>query len=232
MADKKSFVFYHQWAELLKKLPTDEVGNITLALIEYSESGTVPELSQIADIVFTAFKQTIDKDTEKWEDMCQKNAENGRKGGRPRKANGYDEISKKPNGFSENPKEPKKADNENEYEYDNDKELNTPLPPKGGETADNGFEKFWKAYPKKVAKTQALKAWSKLKPNAELQQIILNALERQKQSAQWQKDNGQFIPYPATWLNGRRWEDMQEQVSQPAPKKYEYDPDNPYANWD
>lgn len=118
MADKKSFIFYHEWAEILKKLPIDEVGNIILALIEYSESGTVTELSPIADIAFTAFKQTIDKDTEKWEATCQKNAENGRKGGRPKKASGNDEIPQKPNGFSENPKKPKKADNDNESEND------------------------------------------------------------------------------------------------------------------
>ena len=118
MADKKSFIFYHEWAEILKKLPIDEVGNIIFALIEYSESGTVTELSPIADIAFTAFKQTIDKDTEKWEATCQKNAENGKKGGRPKKASSNDEISKKPNGFSENPNKPKKADNDNESEND------------------------------------------------------------------------------------------------------------------
>lgn len=118
MVDKKSFIFYHEWAEILKKLPIDEVGNIILALIEYSESGTVTELSPIADIAFTAFKQAIDKDTEKWEATCQKNAENGRKGGRPKKASGNDEIPQKPNGFSENPKKPKKADNDNENEND------------------------------------------------------------------------------------------------------------------
>ncbi len=107
--------------------------------------------------------------------------------------------------------------------------INTPPTPSKG--VGEGFDEFWKAYPKKVAKTQALKAWSKLKPNAELQQVILNALERQKQSVQWLKDNGQFIPYPATWLNGRRWEDVQEQTSQPTLPKYEYDPNDPYANW-
>lgn len=108
--------------------------------------------------------------------------------------------------------------------------INITTTPSNG--AGEGFDEFWKAYPKKVAKTQALKAWSKLKPNAELQQVIISALERQKQSVQWQKDNGQFIPYPATWLNGKRWEDIQDQISQPAPPKYEYDPDNPYANWE
>ena len=35
----------------------------------------------------------------------------------------------------------------------------------------------------------------------------MNAIEQQKESAQWSKDNGQFIPHPTTWLNGKRWED-------------------------
>lgn len=85
-----------------------------------------------------------------------------------------------------------------------------PISPKGDKPEDSfseSFNDFWKAYPKKVSKATALKAWNKLKPNDDLVREILSALERQKTSVQWQKDNGQFIPYPATWLNGRRWED-------------------------
>lgn len=36
---------------------------------------------------------------------------------------------------------------------------------------------------------------------------MLNAIETAKQSRQWNKDNGQYIPNPATWLNQKRWED-------------------------
>ena len=36
---------------------------------------------------------------------------------------------------------------------------------------------------------------------------MLAAIERQKQTAQWKENGGQYIPHPATWLNGRRWED-------------------------
>ena len=38
--------------------------------------------------------------------------------------------------------------------------------------------------------------------------VLLAAIASQKKSPQWQKDNGQFIPHPATWLNGQRWEDQ------------------------
>ena len=36
---------------------------------------------------------------------------------------------------------------------------------------------------------------------------MLEAIEKHKASSQWQKDGGQFIPHPATWLNQERWED-------------------------
>jgi|SoiMetStandDraft_2_1073263.scaffolds.fasta_scaffold08327_3 hypothetical protein len=70
-----------------------------------------------------------------------------------------------------------------------------------------GFSLFWKSYPRKTAKGDAERAWRKLNPSEELQQTILAAVERAKQSEQWQRDGGRFIPYPTTWLNGRRWED-------------------------
>lgn len=76
--------------------------------------------------------------------------------------------------------------------------------PSASESADDGFAAFWNAYPKKVSKAAAEKAWKKAKADL---QTVLNAIERAKVSADWQKDGGQFIPYPASWLNGRRWED-------------------------
>jgi hypothetical protein len=80
-----------------------------------------------------------------------------------------------------------------------------PLPPKG--ERDALFSTFWSAYPKKVAKPTAQAAFKKLNPDASLMEIILEALEKQKRSSQWTKDNGQYIPNPSTWLNQRRWED-------------------------
>lgn len=72
---------------------------------------------------------------------------------------------------------------------------------------ESSFERFWSAYPKKVAKAAALKAWGKIKPDQELTNTILEAIEKHKQSDQWRKDGGQYIPNPSTWLNGKRWDD-------------------------
>lgn len=70
-----------------------------------------------------------------------------------------------------------------------------------------GFEGFWKAYPKKRSKGQAEKAWRKADPAPALSSRIMAALETAKASPDWKKDGGQFIPYPASWLNARGWED-------------------------
>lgn len=70
-----------------------------------------------------------------------------------------------------------------------------------------GFEAFWEKYPRKTAKANALKAWAKLKPNAELATKIMQSVGYHCVCADWVKDEGQFIPHPATWLNGKRWED-------------------------
>lgn len=73
--------------------------------------------------------------------------------------------------------------------------------------AQNEFETFYQAYPKHKAKGAALKAWKNIKGEMPPIDSILKAIEDQKRSEDWQKDNGQFIPYPATWINQRRWED-------------------------
>lgn len=85
--------------------------------------------------------------------------------------------------------------------------------PTASESADDGFATFWQQYPKKVAKTQAMKAWKKIKPAGQVLAGLMAGLERAKSSANWQKYGGQFIPHPASWLNGRRWEDDENTAS-------------------
>lgn len=91
-----------------------------------------------------------------------------------------------------------------------------PISPTGGEYVKDDldtqrFESFWSVYPKKIAKANARKAWNKLKVDGPLYTEIMKGLTLHKKSRDWIKDEGQFIPHPATWLNGRRWEDEVEQ---------------------
>jgi len=74
--------------------------------------------------------------------------------------------------------------------------------------ADVLFSEFWMAYPKKKSKDAARKAWDKRRPTRELLDAMLAAIAVQADSRDWQKDDGQFIPHPATWLNHARWTDV------------------------
>jgi hypothetical protein len=76
-----------------------------------------------------------------------------------------------------------------------------------GPEFDSAFEEFWNCYPKKMAKAAARKAFPKVTVGLD---VLIAAVERSKQSREWQKDDGQFVPYASTWLNGRRWEDHLE----------------------
>jgi hypothetical protein len=64
------------------------------------------------------------------------------------------------------------------------------------------FDLFWKEYPKKEGKPSAVKSWNKQNPPLA---AVLAALKVHKGLRQWQ--DYQYIPYPSTWLNNRRWED-------------------------
>lgn len=76
----------------------------------------------------------------------------------------------------------------------------------------DGFDQFWKLYPKKKSRKEALKAWNKLKPDTELRATMIAALGKHSVSRDWTKDHGQYIPMASTWINGERWHD----VLQPA----------------
>lgn len=71
-------------------------------------------------------------------------------------------------------------------------------------TSLDGFDAFWAAYPRRQAKKDALKAWRALKPGPDLVQAIVQHVEQRLQTRQWREG---FIPLPATFIRGERWED-------------------------
>lgn len=77
------------------------------------------------------------------------------------------------------------------------------------------FEEFYSEYPRKVKKQDVKKWFKKNKPSSELFSSMMSSLEQFRGSKDWLKDNGQYIPYPSTWLNQRRWEDEDIEQSKP-----------------
>jgi phage replication O-like protein O len=67
------------------------------------------------------------------------------------------------------------------------------------------FDRFYAAYPRKVSRKAAERAFARLAPDDQLVADILAGLERAKASGQW--SDPKFTPHPATWLNAEGWRD-------------------------
>lgn len=74
------------------------------------------------------------------------------------------------------------------------------------------FDRFWAAYPRKIAKDAAWREWQRLSPSEARTAEMILAITRQCQTPQWQRDNGQYIPHPRTWLHQGRWQDEPDVV--------------------
>lgn len=244
MAEKKSFMLYYDYREHLALLTDEERGKLLMALLDYAELGEIDELDGAARMAFSFIRAQIDRDDAKYAETIEKRRIAGRQGGRPEKQKVFEESTekqekaKKANGFSEKQTKAKKADTVTDT--DTDTVTDTDIPPKSptgdkkSKTPKNDalerkkeakkektakFDIFWAAYPKKTAKPAALNAFLKIDPSEELLETMLAAIKRQQVSEQWSRENGKYIPYPATWLNQQRWGDEIE----PAKPKYQSD---------
>lgn len=94
-------------------------------------------------------------------------------------------------------KAPKKPLRSQEQEQDKNKTPSGPSP----------FEVFYAAYPKHEARKDAEAAFAKLNPSDELLATMLAAIAAKRQTHDWTKDGGKFVPLPATWIRAERWND-------------------------
>lgn len=103
------------------------------------------------------------------------------------------------------------------------------LPEPKEKPSERRFAAFWKAYPKKVGKGAAERSFAKYKPDDQLTQTMLQAIEAQKHSRQWKEG---YIPNPATWLNQKRWEDeVEEEIPFSEPPEPGYIRDESIEDW-
>lgn len=208
-----------EFLEELDGLSDEEYGRLIRAMQVYSISGEEPELEGVERLFWKRCRNTIDRYNESYEKRNTSNAENGRKGGRPRKQAVFEETQENPNnpmGFSETQNNPSVFEETQKSQTKSKTKSKTnsitPIAPKGAKRSDAEFEIFWNAYPTKVGKQPARKAFDKVKVPVE---TLVAAIERQKCSSQWSKDGGQYIPNPATWLNQGRWTDELPEKHEP-----------------
>ena len=69
------------------------------------------------------------------------------------------------------------------------------------------FCRFWDSYPRKVGKLKVWKLWDRMNYSEDLTGRMIEAVEKQRNSYEWKKNGGQYIPHPLTWLNRGGWDD-------------------------
>lgn len=77
-----------------------------------------------------------------------------------------------------------------------------------GDGCADGFEEFFAAFPRQVARSKARREWARVAPDAELRGRIMVAVRAWTRSAEWQRMDGQFVPKPDRWLREERWADV------------------------
>jgi len=82
---KDSFILYTEQKAVVDKLTDEQAGKLIKAIYEYEETGEIPELDSVLDLVFTPFKIALDKNDSKWEEIKQKRSEAGKIGAEKKK---------------------------------------------------------------------------------------------------------------------------------------------------
>lgn len=186
--------------DVMEPLSDAEKGRLFDAMLLYAETFEEPaDFAGNERFTWPAAKQWIDLTYSE----SVRLTENGKKGGRPKSKNNQ----QKPKETNGNQLEPNESHKVKESKVKESKV-------KENKEIDARFDRFWTVYPRHVAKPNARKAFDKLNPDDGLLETMILAIEQQKRSDQWTRDNGQYIPHPATWLNQRRWEDETLAASQ------------------
>lgn len=120
MENKTSFYLHNDMLNVLDKLTDEQAGKLFKAIKNY-QHGIEDELDLLLEITFMPFKNQFDRDMVKYQSVVERNKENGKKGGRPKKTQ---DNPKNPSGFLNNPEKPKESlkekDNDNDSVNDID----------------------------------------------------------------------------------------------------------------
>ena len=135
---QKSFIMYDEYAQHFSLLSDAELGALMRAVFSYRLSGEVPELPDKAAMAFSFIRLRLDDDARRYEETCEKNRQNGARGGRKKseevleKSDRFSEEPKKSDRFLKEPKEsdrffekPKKPDNDIDSDIDLDTDFDS-----------------------------------------------------------------------------------------------------------
>ena len=224
--EAKGFCMFFDWIEDLKYLPGEDAFAVVEALALYYKEGTDPV--EVVPDHLRAIVSMMYHQIQRREEISAVRAESAR--AKHSKADGENDLHMQSSAKGvQSPANDVQSSAMQEQSpatitntITNTNIISPPIVPPlrgGNDVQKERFAQFWEAYPRKSNKERTRQIWKKLNPSEELLDKMLSALESHKQSDQWTRDGGAFIPHPSTWLNGKRWEDdMTPRATTSAPK--------------
>lgn len=220
---KDSFILYTKYVHTARKLSDEMAGKLYKMILEYVNDTNPVTDDMVLDLLFEPIKQDLKEDLRKWEAVCDRNRENGKSGGRPKKDTqnpenpvGYLETQK----TQTNPPQPKKPrqtryDCDSDSECDNEKIVDIPV---------YSFDEFWNDYGKKEDRKKCETKWKKITDKQkDAIRVHVPLYVQSTPDIQYRKN-------PSTYLNNECWNNeiiQRKPVSLPPPN---YNPT--YERWD
>ena len=203
--EKDGFMLYKKQYSGISLLSREERGDLLTAIYEYQINRHISVgLSDSTAMAFQFIKTQFDIDAQKYLEKCEKSKRAIESRWNKQDTDEYGRIQTNTK-HTDKDKDKDKDKNKGKDLFNPSNEVLNSKEEISKE--ESRFDVFWQAYPKKIGKAYAKKCFDKLNPSAELTERMVKAIEEQKRSLEWKRDNGQYIPNPSTWLNQGRWDD-------------------------
>lgn len=138
---------FTDFADAMEELGDAERGRLFTAMLKYAETGAAPDFRGNERFIWPVAKLQIDRTVEEYSRTVEARRECGKLGGRPKKANGFDENQKKQKVFSET-KKSKDKDKDKDKEKENIPSGNNtpPTPPRGRVDVPEALMENWNGF--------------------------------------------------------------------------------------
>lgn len=220
---RNSFVLYFDYSKHISLLSDQEAGKLFKALFQFGEHGTIPDFSGSLLMCFSFISSQMQRDKEKYIDICEKRAKAGRKGGKQKQANlaNVNSVKQKQANLADND-----TDNDNVNDTDTEKKNNTV-----NEVYSKGFEEFWKSYPRKVGKSEAYKKYRARLNDGWSEAELLEAAKNYAGRVARERTEQKYIKHAKTFLSENTPFTDFLPNEKDAEKISSDDADDPYGEW-
>lgn len=136
---KESFILYTNAWPMIQKLDTEQRGRLFTAIVQHAVGEDPPEMDALTDMAFSFIAAQMDRDTAKYQNICAKRAEYGRKGGLAKASKSKQKLAKLADNENDNEND---NDNENVNENENDNERREARPSLSYEELEKLYEEY------------------------------------------------------------------------------------------